>query len=124
MLKKELKISYLFISHDLAVVKYLSDKVAVMYLGKIVEMAPKEELYNNPLHPYTKALLASIPKMPKDGEPQKRFPALKGEIPSPIDLPPGCRFQTRCEYAIEKCRKEEPVFREVSSEHFVSCHLC
>ncbi|PMQ00775.1 MAG: oligopeptide ABC transporter ATP-binding protein OppF [Dictyoglomus sp. NZ13-RE01] len=123
ILKREFEISYLFISHDLAVVKYLSDKVAVMYLGKIVELAPKDELYDNPLHPYTKALLASVPKMPKDGERQKRFPALKGEIPSPIDLPPGCRFQTRCEFVMDKCRKEEPEFKEVSKGHFVACYL-
>jgi len=123
ILKREFEISYLFISHDLAVVKYLSDKVAVMYLGKIVELAPKDELYDNPLHPYTKALLASVPKMPKDGERQKRFPALKGEIPSSIDLPPGCRFQTRCEFVMDKCRKEEPEFKEVSKGHFVACHL-
>ncbi|ACK41953.1 MULTISPECIES: ABC transporter ATP-binding protein [Dictyoglomus] len=122
-LKRRFKISYLFISHDLAVVRYLSDKVAVMYLGAIVEMAPKEELYQNPLHPYTRALLASVPKMPRDGERQKRFPALKGEIPSPIDLPPGCRFQSRCEYVMDVCRKQEPAFREVSPGHFVACHL-
>lgn len=122
-LKRRFKISYLFISHDLAVVRYLSDKVAVMYLGAIVEMAPKEELYQNPLHPYTRALLASVPKMPRDGERQKRFPALKGEVPSPIDLPPGCRFQSRCEYVMDVCRKQEPAFREVSPGHFVACHL-
>lgn len=122
-LKRMYEISYLFISHDLAVVRYLSDKVAVMYLGVILEMAPKEELYGSPSHPYTRALLASVPKMPKDGEPQKRFPALKGEIPSPIDLPPGCRFQSRCEYVMDICRKKEPEFREISPEHFVACHL-
>lgn len=122
-LKRQLKLSYLFISHDLAVVKYLSDKVAVMYLGAFVELAPKEELYGNPLHPYTRALLASVPKMPKNGGHQKRFPALKGEIPSPVDLPLGCRFQSRCEYVMDICRREEPIFREVSPEHFVSCHL-
>lgn len=122
-LKRRFKISYLFISHDLAVVRYLSDKVAVMYLGAIVEYAPKEELYENPLHPYTRALLASVPKMPKDGERQKRFLALKGEVPSPIDLPPGCRFQSRCEYVMDVCRKQEPAFREVSPGHFVACHL-
>jgi|UniRef100_A0A7C3SPE9 peptide/nickel transport system ATP-binding protein len=122
-LKRRFKISYLFISHDLAVVRYLSDKVAVMYLGTIVEMAPKEELYTNPLHPYTRALLASVPKMPRDGERQRRFSALKGEVPSPIDLPQGCRFQSRCEYVMETCRKQEPAFREVSPGHFVACHL-
>lgn len=122
-LKKRFKISYLFISHDLAVVRYLSDKVAVMYLGAVMEYAPKEELYENPLHPYTRALLASVPKMPRDGERQKRFLALKGEVPSPIDLPPGCRFQSRCEYVMDVCRKQEPAFREVSPGHFVACHL-
>jgi peptide/nickel transport system ATP-binding protein len=122
-LKKRFKISYLFISHDLAVVRYLSDKVAVMYLGAIVELAGKDELYSNPLHPYTRALLASVPKMPRDGERQRRFSALKGEVPSPIDLPPGCRFQGRCEFVMEICRKKEPDFREVSSGHFVACHL-
>ncbi|MEN2984624.1 MAG: ABC transporter ATP-binding protein [Dictyoglomaceae bacterium] len=122
-LKRQFKLAYLFISHDLAVVRYLSDKVAVMYLGRFVELAPKEELYGKPLHPYTRALLASVPKMPKNGERQRKFPALKGEIPSPIDLPIGCRFQSRCEYVMDICRKEEPIFREVSPEHFVSCHL-
>lgn len=122
-LKRRFKLSYLFISHDLAVVRYLSDKVAVMYLGAILELAPKEELYGSPLHPYTRALLVSVPKMPRDGEPQRRFPALKGEVPSPIDLPPGCRFQSRCEYVMETCRKQEPTFREVSPDHFVACHL-
>ncbi len=122
-LKKRFEISYLFISHDLAVVKYLSDRVAVMYLGSIVELSSKEELYKNPLHPYTKALLASIPKMPKNGNPQKRFSALKGEIPSPVDLPPACRFQSRCEYATGACKEQEPVFREVAMGHFVACHL-
>ncbi len=122
-LKRQLKLSYLFISHDLAVVKYLSDKVSVMYLGAFVELAPKEELYGNPLHPYTRALLASVPKMPKNGGHQRRFSALKGEIPSPVDLPLGCRFQSRCEYVMDICRREEPIFREVSPEHFVSCHL-
>ncbi|MCS7201965.1 MAG: ABC transporter ATP-binding protein [Dictyoglomus sp.] len=122
-LKRQFKLAYLFISHDLAVVRYLSDKVAVMYLGTFVELAPKEELYGNPLHPYTRALLASVPKMPKNEERQRKFPALKGEIPSPIDLPIGCRFQSRCEYVMDICRKEEPIFREVSPEHFVSCHL-
>jgi len=121
-LKRRFRLSYLFISHDLAVVKYLSDRVAVMYLGTIVELASKEKLYESPLHPYTRALLASIPKMPKDGKPQKRFSALKGEIPSPVDLPPGCRFQSRCEYMTEICKEEEPAFREVSLGHFVACH--
>ncbi len=122
-LKRQFKLSYLFISHDLAVVKYLSDKVAVMYLGTFVELAPKEELYGNPLHPYTRALLASVPKMPKNGGRQRKFPALKGEIPSSVDLPSGCRFQSRCEYVMDICRREEPIFREVSPGHFVSCHL-
>lgn len=122
-LKRQFNLSYLFISHDLAVIMYLSDKVAVMYLGAFVEMAPKEELYSNPLHPYTKALFASVPKMPKNGNPKKIFPSLKGEIPSPIDLPKGCRFQSRCEYVTEICKKQEPLFREVSEEHFVACHL-
>lgn len=122
-LKKQFNLSYLFISHDLAVVMYLSDKVAVMYLGSFVEMAPKEELYSNPLHPYTKALFMSVPRIPKDGRPTKIFPSLKGEILSPIDLPKGCRFQSRCEYVTDICKKEEPVLREVSEGHFVACHL-
>ncbi|MCX7846290.1 MAG: ABC transporter ATP-binding protein [Dictyoglomaceae bacterium] len=122
-LKRQFKLSYLFISHDLAVVRYLSDKVAVMYLGAFVELAPKEELYENPLHPYTRALLASVPKMPKDGGRQRKFTALKGEIPSPIDLPLGCRFQSRCEYMMDICRREEPIFREISPGHFIACHL-
>jgi oligopeptide/dipeptide ABC transporter ATP-binding protein len=116
-------LGYLLISHDLASVWALSDDVAVMYLGQIVEMAPANEIYRTPLHPYTKALLAS--SLPADPRAEKApiQVMLRGEIPSPINLPTGCRFHTRCPLAEERCRREAPEFREVSKEHRVACHL-
>ncbi|MGI6706771.1 MAG: ABC transporter ATP-binding protein [Clostridia bacterium] len=120
-LKNRLGLSYLFISHDLRVVKYLSDRVAVMYLGKIVEIAPADELFNNPAHPYSKALLSAIAVI-KPGQKRKKI-ILEGEVPSPVNPPSGCRFRTRCTYAMKQCSEMEPEFKCLGGEHFVRCHL-
>ncbi len=123
-LLKELQIrrslTYLFISHDLSVIKHISHKVAVMYLGKIVEYTTKEKLFNNPLHPYTQALLKSIPKPKVTGE-SIEDKVIEGEIPSPSNPPPGCRFNTRCPYAKPHCLASEPELKEVEEGHFVAC---
>jgi oligopeptide/dipeptide ABC transporter ATP-binding protein len=119
-LKREHGLTYLFISHDLSVVKYVSDRVAVMYLGKIVELADKKDLYDNPRHPYTKALLSAIPSTKEEKKRERVI--LTGDVPSPLNVPSGCRFHTRCPIATDKCRTEEPVFDEYSANHFVSCH--
>lgn len=120
-LQEEFHLTYLFISHDLSVVKYISDRIAVMYLGGIVEIAPKAELYDGPHHPYTKALLAAIP-IP-DPTVVRSDLRLQGELPSPLNIPEGCRFCTRCPYAAERCRKERPELREISNGHFAACHM-
>lgn len=119
-LQKEKNLAMLFISHDLSVVKYLSHKAAVMYLGKILEYGPTKEIFSNPLHPYTIALLSSVPR-PDPNYVQKRI-ILTGEIPSPSAPPSGCRFRTRCQYARQFCAEKEPEFREASPGHFVYCH--
>ena len=118
-LQAHLNIGYLFIAHDLNVVGYISDTVAVMYLGHIMEYAPAEELFDNPLHPYTLALLSAIPTI--DPVKKEGRPALKGEVPSPFNPPPGCKFQGRCPLVEEKCREEEIAFQEVSEGHTVRC---
>jgi oligopeptide/dipeptide ABC transporter ATP-binding protein len=120
-LQKEFRFSYLMISHDLSVVKYVSDRVVVMYLGKIVEIARSHDIYNCALHPYTLALLSAIP-VPDPGIKKVRI-LLTGDIPSPINPPSGCRFHTRCPRRIDICSMEEPQFKEVSSQHYVACHL-
>lgn len=120
-LRKDLGLTYLFVSHDLSVVECISDRVGVMYLGKVVELAPTSELYREPLHPYAQALFASIP-IPDPTRRKKRAP-LKGEVPSPINPPKGCRFNPRCEKAIDICRREEPQLIDVRNGHFVACHL-
>ncbi len=120
-LKEELNLTYLFITHDLAVAKYISDRIAIMYLGKIVEMGGKETIFSNPKHPYTEALLSAIP-IPDPRVKRKRV-KLRGEVPSPINPPPGCIFHTRCPLAMDICRREEPELVEIEDGHFVSCHL-
>ncbi|MDK2371811.1 MAG: ABC transporter ATP-binding protein [Candidatus Korarchaeota archaeon] len=120
-LRKEFGVAYLFITHDLAVAKYISDRIAIMYLGKIVELGRTKDLFKNPLHPYTKALLSAIP-VPTPGKRKERL-RLEGEIPSAIDIPPGCRFHPRCPMSFEPCNKEEPELMEVEPGHFVACHL-
>ncbi len=119
-LQEELNVSYLFISHDMSVVKYISDRIGVMYLGSIVEEAETEELFAHPLHPYTQALLSAVPEA--DPEIKKERIILEGEIPSPLNIPSGCPFRTRCKYATEKCASERPVSKEVAPGHRVACH--
>ncbi len=120
-LQQELDLSYLFIAHDLAVVEHISQRVAVMYLGEIVETAPSVELYKNPLHPYTKALLSAIP-VPDPTLDKKRI-LLEGDVPTPINPPPGCRFHTRCPYAMPGCKRYPPPVTDVGNEHTVRCFL-
>ena len=112
--------TYLFISHALNVVEHISDRVVVMYLGKMMELADNEELFNHPAHPYTQALLSAIPIL--SGRQKRERIVLKGEVPSAANVPPGCRFHTRCPYAEERCSKEEPDFREIAAGHWVACH--
>ena len=122
-LQDELGLTYLFIAHDLSVVKYISDRVIVMYLGNIVEQAPAEELYANPLHPYTKALLSSIPVADPDvAKSRERIP-IKGEIPSPINPKERCQFADRCPYATERCQKEVPEMKDFGNHHRAACHI-
>jgi len=118
-LQKEFGLTYLFIAHDLSVIRHISDRVAVMYVGKIVETGPAGSLFEEPLHPYTKALLAAVP----EADPTKPPPrlTLQGEVSTPIDPPPGCRFHTRCLYAKEICHQQEPPLREVNPNHFAAC---
>lgn len=121
-LQKEMGLTYLFIAHDLSMVKHISDRVGVMYLGKIAELAKSSELYENPMHPYTKALMSSIPVPDPKTERIKKRISIEGEIPSPINPKPGCRFSGRCPIAVDKCRNESPELIEVSKEHYVACH--
>jgi len=120
-LQNELGLSYLFIAHDLAVVEHISHRVAVMYLGRIVEYANKTALFTDPKHPYTEALLSAVPIPSPEIERKKVI--LQGDVPSPINPPPGCHFHTRCRYATDQCRQETPVLEELSPGHWVSCHL-
>lgn len=121
-LKEELGLTYIFITHDLSVVKHISDEILVLYLGKMVEKTTSDRLFENPLHPYTKALLSAIP-IPDIAFKGKEAQVMKGEVTSPIEPPEGCRFASRCPNADERCFKDSPVFKEVEENHFVACHL-
>ena len=124
-LKADLGLTYLFIAHDLSMVRYISDRVAVMYLGRIVELGERDDVYDNPLHPYTQALLSAIPVPDPLEEARRRRIILEGDVPNPANPPSGCRFHTRCHFATEICKKEDPVFRNLGTvevEHMVACH--
>jgi len=121
-LQDDFGLTYLFISHDLSVVKFISDDVAVMYLGQIVEKGHKKQIFDNPLHPYTEALLSAVPSFDPTIKQNKKRIILKGDIPSPANPPNGCRFHTRCSYSHEVCRENVPEYREIESGHFTMCH--
>ena len=121
-LKLDRQLTYLFISHDLAVVRHISDRIAVMYMGKIVELAETDELFEHHLHPYTEALLGAMPDIAARGRKKKAL--LTGDLPSPINLPSGCRFHTRCKYSTEACQQIEPTLTEAAPGHFVACNRC
>jgi oligopeptide/dipeptide ABC transporter ATP-binding protein len=122
-LQKELGLTYLFISHDLSIVRYISDQVGVMYLGRMVEYGEKSDVFSNPLHPYTKALMSSIPlPNPKIQRNRERI-VLHGDVPSPMNIPTGCHFHTRCPFVKEECKNEVPEWREIKPDHWVSCHF-
>lgn len=123
-LQKEMGLTYLFISHDLSMVNHISDRVGVMYLGSMVELAGNHALYDHPIHPYTQALISAIPEADLDEEEGKKRVHLDGEVPSPINPPPGCRFKGRCKYAKEICGQEMPELKEIEPDHFVACHMC
>lgn len=120
-LVKKSSASIIFISHDIALAKHIADRIAVMYLGKVMEQAPSQAVVDNPLHPYTQALISAVPV--PDPESKRTKDVISGEIPSPVDPPSGCRFHTRCPYAHERCTKEEPILAEVEKGHFAACHL-
>jgi len=122
-LQKRLGLTYVFIAHDLAVVRHISDRIAVMYLGRVVEVASREELYSHPKHPYTQALLSAVPEANVDAESRRQRIVLKGEIPSPLRVPQGCRFHTRCPAAMARCSIDDPAMQESASGHAVACHL-
>ncbi len=122
-LQKELGLTYLFISHDLSVIRHICDRILVMYLGKLVEIAPNEKLYSSPFHPYTQALLSAVPiPEPEVAEKRKKV-ILLGDVPSPVNPPSGCRFHPRCPYVMDVCSEVEPQLKEIKKEHFTACHL-
>ena len=122
-LQEKMGLTYLFIAHDLNIVKYISDRIAVMYLGSVVELATSDELYANTLHPYSKALLSAVPIPDPHKEAQKHRQIIDGDVPSPINKPKGCAFSSRCPLACDKCREAAPPLREAEPGHFVACHL-
>ncbi len=119
-LREDLNLTYLFISHDLGVVEHISDRILIMYLGRVVEMARTEELFATPNHPYTRALLREVPRLESRG---RDFMPIKGEIPSPLDPPPGCHFNPRCPHAMERCLEEVPLLKEIAPDRYSACHL-
>jgi peptide/nickel transport system ATP-binding protein len=119
-LREEFGLAYLFISHDLGVVEHVADRILIMYLGRIVESAPTEDLFRRPNHPYTQALLAEVPRLDQR---KRAFTPVKGEIPSPLDPPSGCHFHPRCSHAMERCRGEAPTLREIAPGRLSACHL-
>lgn len=121
-LREELGLTYLFVAHDLSVVRYISDRVAVMYLGKLVEITDSDELYDNPLHPYTQALLSAVPIPDPVVDHQRKRILLTGDVPSPVNPPSGCHFHPRCHMAIDICKEQEPEWRTIGGEHWVACH--
>jgi oligopeptide/dipeptide ABC transporter ATP-binding protein len=122
-LQAEFGLTYLFISHDLSMIRHIAQRVAVMYLGRIMELAGQIEVYNDPLHPYTQALLSAVPSPDPVREEQRKRIILTGDVPSPADPPPGCPFNTRCPIAVERCSQDIPEWRELRPEHWVACHL-
>ncbi|MFM7584179.1 MAG: oligopeptide/dipeptide ABC transporter ATP-binding protein, partial [Caldilinea sp.] len=122
-LQEEFGLTYLFIAHDLSVVRHISDRIAVMYLGKIVEVAERDELYDKPMHPYTQALLSAVPIPDPAIESQRKRIILEGDVPSPANPPKGCHFSTRCSKVMDICHQQEPPFKEYGSGHFAACFL-
>ena len=122
-LQAKLGLTYLFIAHDLSMVRHISDRIAVMYLGIVVELADRHDLFDTPLHPYTQALISAVPVPDPAVEAQRKRIILEGDVPSPVHVPPGCRFHPRCQYAIDRCKAEVPEWRELQPMHWVSCHL-
>ena len=123
-LREQKSLTYLLISHDLSMVRHLSDRILVMYLGEVVEESTAQELYTHPLHPYTKALIAAIPIPDPKVERARPRSVLQGQVPSPVDPPSGCRFAGRCPYATDRCRMEKPALCDMGGGHRVACHLC
>lgn len=123
-LQEKRKLTYLFVAHDLSMVKHVSDRVAVMYLGTMVEIAPSEELYQNPVHPYSRALLSAIPLPDPDLSKERKRILLEGDVPSPVDPPLGCRFRDRCRYATPLCSEQMPQLKQIAPGHYAACHLC
>ena len=122
-LQEQLGLTYLFIAHDISVVRHISNRIGVMYLGNLVELTDSYELYKNPLHPYTKTLMSAVPIPDPDVTRARQRLLLEGDLPSPINPPSGCKFHTRCPFATERCKEETPVFKEYESGHFAACHL-
>ena len=122
-LQKQLGLTYLFIAHDLSMVRHISDRMAVMYLGKIMELADRDEIYLRPVHPYTQALMSAVPVPDPDFALERKQIILEGDMPSPANPPQGCNFSTRCQYAKDICHEQDPEFREVKADHFVACHF-